>query len=55
MEDDFIDGCEVDFVNDADTTSDEDIDALVMFADVWGDPAAVWIRRLEMMELVGYV
>jgi hypothetical protein len=32
-------------------TTDDDIDALVLFADCWDDPAAVAKRKAEWAEL----
>jgi hypothetical protein len=45
-----LDGCEVDFDNPESNTSDGDVDALVMFADVFDDPDAVEQRRAELVE-----
>jgi len=43
-------GCDLD-LNDASlNTDDDDIDAFVMFADVAGDPRAVWEREVELEE-----
>jgi hypothetical protein len=46
-----LDGCELDFADPAHVTDDGDqVDALVMFADCWDDPAAVERRRAELIE-----
>lgn len=46
VDDDLVDGCDIDFA--AEPTSDDDLDALVLFADVdTNDPAAVEARRRE--------
>jgi len=48
---DDLDGCELDFDDASKNTRDGDeIDALVMFADVFDDPAAVEARRRELVE-----
>lgn len=50
-DDDDLDGCELAFDDPNMNTDDgEQIDALVMFADVWGDPDAVERRRVELTE-----
>jgi hypothetical protein len=48
-----VDGCDVDMTDPAHLTDDgEQVDALLMFADVqWDDPAAVEARRVELIEL----
>ena len=47
---DELDGCETN-MNDPDKiTEDSDVDALVMFADVWDDPEATERRRVELVE-----
>lgn len=51
--DDDLDACgpEIDFADPAHLTEDgEQTDALVLFADVWDDPAAVEQRRAELVE-----
>lgn len=50
-DDDELDGCEVDMNVPELLSTDGDLDALVMFADVWDDPAAVEKRRVELIEL----
>jgi hypothetical protein len=46
-----LDGCDVDATDPEYLTEDGDqTDALVMFADVWDDPAAVETRRAELIE-----
>lgn len=47
---DDLDGCDLNFDDDQTITQDFDLDALVMFADVWDDPAAVEARRRELIE-----
>lgn len=50
-EPDDLDGCDEDFTDLAHVTEDgEQVDALVMFADVWDDPEAVEARRVELTE-----
>lgn len=49
-EDPRLDGCDLDFTAGPQTT-DDDVDALVMFADVFDDPEAVERRRVELVEL----
>lgn len=48
-EPDDLDGCDLPF-GTVDRTHDDDIDALVIFADVFDDPDAVERRRVEMVE-----
>lgn len=49
---DDLDGCELPFDDQTSNTADgEQVDALVMFADVWDDPDAVERRRVELIEL----
>jgi hypothetical protein len=43
-----LDGCAVDATDPAHVTGDEDVDALVMYADCWDDPEAVERRRAEL-------
>lgn len=51
MEDDFLDGCELEFDTEM-NASDEDIDSLVLFADVdFLDKEAVAARVAEYEEL----
>jgi hypothetical protein len=45
-----LDGCVVEFDNPAWNTPDGDVDALVMFADVFDNPDAVERRRAELVE-----
>jgi len=53
-DDDFLDGCDLDFTDPEKITTDEDIDALVLFADVdFLDPISVLIREQELFELFG--
>lgn len=49
-EPDDLDGCEVDMTDPVHLTGDDDVDALVMFADCWDDPDAVEQRRAELIE-----
>ncbi len=44
-----LDGCDLDFYDPNMNTSDSDVDALVLFADCWDDPAAVDRRREELI------
>lgn len=48
-EPDDLDGCDLPF-GTVDRTHDEDVDALVMYADCWDDPDAVERRRVELVE-----
>lgn len=50
-ENDFVDGCDLDFRDPSQETTDENIDVLVMFADVWDDEKAVEQRRADLLEL----
>jgi hypothetical protein len=51
-EPDDLDGCSLPFDDpDLNTTDGEQLDALVMFADVWDDAEAVERRRVELIEL----
>lgn len=45
-----LDGCELDFNDESMNTRDDEVDALVMFADCWDDPNAVEARRVELVE-----
>jgi hypothetical protein len=48
---DDLDGCSLPFDDVAHNTDDgEQLDALVMFADVWDDAEAVERRRVELVE-----
>lgn len=49
MDDDLLDGCDLDFTEAP--TGDDDLDAVVLFADVADDPAAIERRRAEWQEL----
>ncbi len=49
MDDDLLDGCDLDFTGTP--TSDDDLDSVVLFADVSDDPAAIDARRAEWQEL----
>lgn len=52
MNGDALDGCELDF--HAYPTADDDVDVLVLFADIdWTDPDAVAQREAEWRELFG--
>jgi hypothetical protein len=53
QDDDDLDGCDVDMTQEDQISDDHAIDALVMFADVWDDPAAVEQRRLDLEALNG--
>lgn len=44
-----LDGCDLDFTA-TDQSEDHQIDALVMFADVWDDPDKVRERQRELVE-----
>lgn len=48
---DELDGCDVDMTDPAHVTQDDDIAALVLFADCWDDPEAVEQRKAEWAEL----
>lgn len=48
---DELDGCDVDMTDPAHITQDDDIAALVLFADCWDDPEAVEQRKAEWAEL----
>ncbi len=50
MDDDLLDGCDLDFTDAP--TSDDDLDGVVLFADVSDDPAAIEERRAEWQELL---
>ena len=51
-DDDFLDGCDLEFDDPETNTPDEDIDALVLFADVdFLDEAAVERRKQEYAAL----
>lgn len=51
-DDDFLEGCDIDFSEDP--TSDDDLDAVVLFADVDpSDTAAIEARKAEWQELFG--
>lgn len=50
IDDDQLDGCDVDMTVENQLTKDSDVDALVMFADCWDDPAAVEQRVQELIE-----
>lgn len=53
MDDDQLDGCALEFDDPATNTSDDDIAALVLFADVeFDDPPAVEARRREWLEVL---
>lgn len=46
------DGCDLDFTDPEHVTQDgEQVDALVMFADCWDDPAAVEQRKTALEAL----
>lgn len=45
-----LDGCAVDMAQEDQITTDESVDALVMFADCWDDQEAVERRRVELVE-----
>ncbi len=49
--DDELDGCEVEMDDSAHITADNEVDALVLFADCWDDPEAVERRKAEWVEL----
>lgn len=49
MDDDLLDGCDLDFTEAP--TNDEDLDAVVLFADVSDDQAVIDARRAEWQEL----
>lgn len=52
IDDDMLDGCELDFDDPEMNCPDEDLDALVLFADVdFLDDAAVEARRAEYAAL----
>lgn len=52
FENDQLDGCEIDFTDPDKVTADEDVAALVLFADVeFLDEAAVAARVAEYAEL----
>ena len=52
IDDDFLDGCELDFDDPEMNTPDEDIDALVLFADVnFLDDEVVEARKAEYAAL----
>ena len=51
-DDDFLDGCELEFDDPETNTPDEDIDALVLFADVdFLDEATIEARKAEYAAL----
>ena len=50
--DEFLDGCSVDMTKADQLTEDgEQVDALAMYADCWGDDEAVESRRRQLIEL----
>lgn len=52
IDDDFLDGCELEFDDPEMNCPDEDVDALVLFADVdFLDPEAVEARKAEYATL----
>ncbi len=51
VDEDGVDGCDLDFRDPVQLTDDEDILALAMFADVFGDEKAVEQRRVELVDL----
>lgn len=54
MESDDLEGCSLEFDRPEHLTSDDDVAALVLFADVdWTDPAEVERRRHEWSEVLG--
>lgn len=53
-EDDDLDGCELPFDDPEVNTGDDQVDVLVMFADVWDDPEAVEERRSDLVELEAF-
>lgn len=50
---DQLDGCEIDMTDPIYVTEDDQVAALVLFADCWDDPAAVEQRKAEWEELFG--
>lgn len=48
--DEELDGCEMEFDDPSMNTRDDQLDALVMFADCWDDDKAVEARRVELVE-----
>ena len=53
-DDDFLDGCDLEFDDPETNTEDGDIDALTLFADVqFDDPDEVAKRKAEWEELFG--
>jgi hypothetical protein len=52
--DDDLDGCDVDMADPARLTGDDQVDALILFADVqFTDPAQADTRAAEWRELFG--
>lgn len=52
LDDDFLDGCDIEFDDPAMNCPDEDLDALVLFADVdFLDSEAVEARKAEYAAL----
>jgi hypothetical protein len=49
IDDDDVDGCEIDFTEDP--TPDDDLDYVVLFADVLGDEKAIEARADEYRAL----
>lgn len=48
-----LDACDESFDIPEKNTTDENVDALLMFADCWDDPAAVEQRAADLRALAG--
>jgi hypothetical protein len=49
-DDSHLDGCAINMAQPDQISGDGDLNALVMFADCWDDPAAVEERRVALIE-----